>query len=213
MMEQKQINYIVGQAEVSGFQSRKLEQVVYCSVDTGFLREILTNLIENASKYTSAGGTVTVGVKGEGDRVIISVTDTGIGIAPDDAAHIFQKFYRVDSSQTQTIGGTGLGLYLVKQRTEAMGGRVWVESVLGQGSTFFVALPRITPEEYEKRRIEQENKERIQAFKQGAGGAPQQTEVQAPQVGVAGVAQAPQQEQQAPQASGNTTNQNQQSHV
>ena len=92
MMEQKQINYIVGQAEVSGFQSRKLEQVVYCSVDTGFLREILTNLIENASKYTSAGGTVTVGVKGEGDRVIISVTDTGIGIAPDDAAHIFKSF-------------------------------------------------------------------------------------------------------------------------
>ena len=76
-----------------------------------------------------------------------------MGISSDDLQHIFQKFYRSDNSDTRTIGGTGLGLYLVKQRVEAMGGRVWAESAFGEGSTFYVSLPRITGEEYEKRMI------------------------------------------------------------
>ena len=80
-----------------------------------------------------------------------------MGISSDDLGHIFQKFYRADNSDTRTIGGTGLGLYLVKQRVEAMGGRVWAESAFGEGSTFFVSLPRITGEEYEKRMIAKNN--------------------------------------------------------
>ena len=131
----------------------KLEQVVYGSVDLNFLREILDNLIDNAIKYTKKGGSIYVGVLGDGDRVLINVTDTGIGIGNSDLPHIFQKFYRSDNSDTREIGGTGLGLYLVKQRVEAMGGRVWAESGFGEGSTFYVSLPRITPEEYEKRMI------------------------------------------------------------
>ena len=133
--------------------SHRVNQVVYGFVDVNFMREILDNLIENAIKYTPSGGSIYVNVRGDGDRVLINVTDTGIGISADDLTHIFQKFYRADNSDTREIGGTGLGLYLVKQRAEAMGGRVWAESAFGEGSTFFVSLPRISSDEYEKRMI------------------------------------------------------------
>ena len=119
-----------------GGLDRRLDQVVYGYVDVNFLHEIMDNLIDNAIKYTPAGGSIYVNVLGDGDRVLINVTDTGIGISSDDLQHIFQKFYRADNSDTRTIGGTGLGLYLVKQRVEAMGGRVWAESAFGEGSTF-----------------------------------------------------------------------------
>lgn len=139
-----------------------LQQVVYGFVDVDFMREILDNLVENALKYTPAGGSVYVNVRGDGDRVLINVTDTGIGISADDLGHIFQKFYRADNSDTRIIGGTGLGLYITKQRVEAMGGKIWAESAFGEGSTFYVSLPRITSEEYEKRMIVFRNQE-IQA--------------------------------------------------
>ncbi len=138
---------------------RHMNQVVYGFVDINFMREILDNLIENAIKYTPAGGSIYINVRGDGDRIIINVTDTGIGISADDLGHIFQKFYRADNSDTRTIGGTGLGLYLVKQRVEAMGGRVWAESAFGEGSTFYVSLPRITSDEYEKRMIAVRNQQ------------------------------------------------------
>lgn len=128
-----------------------IPQVVYGYIDTNFMQEIMDNLLENALKYTPKGGSVYVNVRGDGDRVLINVTDTGIGISADDIQHIFQKFYRADNSDTREIGGTGLGLYLVKQRVEAMGGKIWAESGFGEGSTFFVSLPRLTGEEYEKR--------------------------------------------------------------
>ncbi|MBR0479923.1 PAS domain-containing protein [Candidatus Saccharibacteria bacterium] len=147
------LTYRFGTADVALGSDRRLSQVVYGYVDQSFLSEIMSNLIENAIKYTPEGGSIYVNVLGDGDRVLINVTDTGIGISADDLSHIFQKFYRADNSQTRTVGGTGLGLYLVKQRVEAMGGRVWAESAFGEGSTFYVSLPRITGEEYEKRMI------------------------------------------------------------
>lgn len=131
----------------------KVSQVVYSYVDVNFVREIMDNLLDNAFKYTPEGGSIYVNVRGDGDRTLINVTDTGIGISAEDLTHIFQKFYRADNSDTRTIGGTGLGLYLVKQRAEAMGGRVWAESAFGEGSTFYVSLPRISSDEYEKRMI------------------------------------------------------------
>ena len=143
--------------------SRILQQVIYSSVDTGFIREILGNLIENAIKYTPEGGSVYINVRGDVDRAVISVTDSGIGISADDLQHIFQKFYRADNSQTRTAGGTGLGLYLVKQRVESMSGKVWAESTLGKGSTFYVSLPRISADEYEKRLIAFRNQQAIEA--------------------------------------------------
>lgn len=148
----------------------QLEPLVYAAVDLDFLREILDNLIENAIKYTPEGGEIWVNARGDGDKVLINVTDTGIGVAADDLAHIFQKFYRVDNSQTRQIGGTGLGLYLVKQRVEALNGRVWCESSFGDGSTFFVSLPRLTDQEYEKMRLAYENEQAVKAFQ--SGGAP-----------------------------------------
>ena len=153
------LNFTFGSNDPTKFgENRRLEQVVYGFVDLNFMREILDNLIENAIKYTPAGGSIYVNVRGDGDRVLINVTDTGIGISADDLGHIFQKFYRADNSDTRTIGGTGLGLYIVKQRAEAMGGRVWAESAFGEGSTFYVSLPRITGDEYEKRMIVVRNK-------------------------------------------------------
>ena len=152
-IQNAKLKYQFGGAGEGVLGARRVQQMVYGFVDLNFLQEILGNLIENAIKYTPEGGSVYVNVLGDGDRALINVTDTGIGISADDLQHIFQKFYRSDNSQTRTVGGTGLGLYLVKQRVEAMGGRVWAESGFGEGSTFYVSLPRITGEEYEKRLI------------------------------------------------------------
>ena len=147
------LKFQFGSKENAFKTSHRLSQVVYGYVDENFMREIIGNLIENAIKYTPPGGSIYVSVMGDGDRVLVNVTDTGIGISGEDLSHIFQKFYRADNSDTRTIGGTGLGLYLVKQRVEAMGGRVWAESAFGEGSTFYVSLPRLSGEEYEKRMI------------------------------------------------------------
>ena len=152
--KESKINFTFGSNEPSKLGSgHRMEQVVYGFVDINFMREILNNLVDNALKYTPENGSVYINVRGDGDRVLINVTDTGIGISADDLSHIFQKFYRADNSDTRTIGGNGLGLYLVKQRVEAMGGKVWAESAFGEGSTFYVSLPRITSAEYEKRMI------------------------------------------------------------
>lgn len=152
VMQAKSIRYTFG-GDGKFTDKKRLEQKIYMAVDYGFLHEIVDNLVGNAIKYTPEGGEIRVGVRGDGDKVVISVADNGIGIPAEDLGHIFQKFYRVDNRQTREIGGTGLGLYLVKQRAETMGGRVWAESDYGHGSTFFVSLPRISESEYEKMRI------------------------------------------------------------
>jgi two-component sensor kinase, probably involved in phosphate sensing len=154
-MGQKRLKYTFGSnggMNTADGGGRSLNQTAYSIVDVDFVLEILNNLIENAIKYTKEGGAIWVNVRGDSDRVLVNVTDTGIGISADDLKHIFQKFYRVDNSQTREIGGTGLGLYIVKMRAEAMGGKVWAESSFGEGSTFYLSLPRITFEEYERRK-------------------------------------------------------------
>lgn len=148
----KGLRYVFNSSARSSGAARIVSQLIYADVDPDFVREALDNMIENAIKYTPQGS-ISVNVRGGEDSVIVSVADTGIGIAPEDLVHIFQKFYRVDNSDTRTIGGTGLGLYLVKQRVEAIGGKVWAESQVGRGTTFFISLPRISADEYEKRRI------------------------------------------------------------
>jgi len=125
---------------------RRLNPVYYVNVDNDHLREVVANLIENAIKYTPKGNVV-IDINGDSEHVVINVTDSGIGIPKEDMVHLFQKFYRVDNSETREIGGTGLGLYLCRRLTEAMNGRIWVESEYKQGSTFFVELPRIDHEE------------------------------------------------------------------
>ena len=184
--KEKNINYSFGADSMKSQRfagGKSIEQVVYTFADVDFLGEILANLVENAIKYTPEGGAVWVNVQGDGDRALINVTDTGIGIAAEDLQHIFQKFYRADNSQTRTVGGTGLGLYLVKQRVEAMAGRVWAESAFGEGSTFYVSLPRLTSDEFEKRQIAEQNKRAVQAFtEQDMTKNAEQTTVGAPTV-------------------------------
>lgn len=140
---------------------KRLNPVFYANVDNDHLREIVQNLVENAIKYTPKGE-VTVDVTGDQERIIVSVKDTGIGIPREDQAHLFQKFYRVDNSDTREIGGTGLGLYLCRRLAETIGGRLWVESEYKHGSTFFLELPRIAGDEaqqlIEQSRIEAEKR-------------------------------------------------------
>ena len=128
---------------------KKIMPMYYVNLDNDHIREVLDNLIENAIKYTPKGG-VQVDVTGTEEKVLISIKDTGLGIPAEDIPHLFQKFYRVDNMDRQEIGGTGLGLYLSRRLIEAMQGRLWVESVFGQGSTFFVELPRIDSQQAEQ---------------------------------------------------------------
>lgn len=125
---------------------RQLNPVYYVNVDNDHLREVVANLMENAIKYTPKGDIV-IDVTGDNDHVTISVTDSGIGIPTEDMPHLFQKFYRVDNSDTREIGGTGLGLYLCRRLAETMEGRIWAESQYKQGSTFYLELPRTSHED------------------------------------------------------------------
>jgi two-component system, OmpR family, phosphate regulon sensor histidine kinase PhoR len=136
----------------------------FARADREGVREILDNLVDNAIKYTPEGGAVTISWRSEerGARseergvspepqaasppspaacIVLSVTDTGIGIKPADQERVFERFYRVDKARSRELGGTGLGLSIVKHLAQSFGGRVGVESTPGQGSTFTVELP------------------------------------------------------------------------
>jgi PAS domain S-box-containing protein len=109
--------------------------------DPNRLKQVLMNLVGNAIKYTPEGGQVWVRIGPEDGRLITAVKDTGIGIAARDQKQLFQKFYRVRTEQTAHIEGTGLGLAIVRSIVEHHGGRIWVESEPGKGSTFVFSLP------------------------------------------------------------------------
>jgi PAS domain S-box-containing protein len=120
-----------------------VKPLFYVHADPERLREVITNLFDNAVKYTEQGK-VSIGLTGNTDVVQFYIRDTGPGIPSEDVPHLFQKFYRVDNSATRTIGGTGLGLFISRKIIELYQGRIWVESALGKGSTFFVNLPRLS---------------------------------------------------------------------
>lgn len=121
--------------------------------DRALLQQAILNLVENAVKYTPSNGKIQVGSERQGDAVLISVQDTGIGVAPLDLPHLFEKFYRSGRREAYQQRGTGLGLAIVKSIAERHGGRVWVESQLGKGSTFYFLLPmaQIAKSEGEKK--------------------------------------------------------------
>jgi signal transduction histidine kinase/DNA-binding response OmpR family regulator len=106
------------------------------------LRQVISNLVSNAIKYTPTGGHIVVEASMGDDHITISVTDDGFGIPLDDQPYVFDKFFRVDAPETLDIPGTGLGLSIVKSVIEKHGGRVWVESAPGEGSVFTVLLPK-----------------------------------------------------------------------
>ncbi|MGQ9683014.1 MAG: ATP-binding protein [Anaerolineae bacterium] len=103
--------------------------------------QVLRNLLRNALTHTPAGGSITVSVRPLGADVEVQVSDTGTGIAPEHLPHVFERFYRADTSRSRSTGGTGLGLAIVKQLVEAHGGRVAVASQMGEGTTFSFTLP------------------------------------------------------------------------
>jgi len=109
--------------------------------DAMLLRQAIANLVDNAIKYTPSGGTVTVGLQVVGQEVHILISDTGVGIAPEDQVRLFEKFYRIRRRGMEDVPGSGLGLAIVKSIVERHGGRVWLESQLNRGSTFTIALP------------------------------------------------------------------------
>jgi two-component system phosphate regulon sensor histidine kinase PhoR len=112
------------------------------AADPDRLEQVLTNLIDNAIKYTPPGGQVEVRIQPTDGEVEVSVADTGRGIRAEDLPHVFERFYRVDRSRTRGSGGTGLGLAIAKHIVEAHGGRISVHSRLDEGTTFTFALPR-----------------------------------------------------------------------
>ena len=112
------------------------------TADERMLKQVLINLLSNAVKFTDEGGSVTLGVRSSEEEITISVADTGIGIAPEDREVIFEEFRQASSDYAQKQEGTGLGLALSKRLVELHGGRIWLESEVGQGSTFSFTLPR-----------------------------------------------------------------------
>lgn len=125
-----------------GAAERTVAPVFYAHVDNDHLREVVSNLVENAIKYTLQGDVI-IDVTGDNSHVSVAVQDSGVGIPTEDIPHLFQKFYRVDNTDTREIGGTGLGLYLSRRLAELMGGQIKVESEYKKGSTFTLELPRI----------------------------------------------------------------------
>ena len=109
--------------------------------DPEALRQIFTNLFDNALRHTPAGGRIRVGADRSGAGTVIRVTDTGTGIPADHLGRIFERFYRVDPGRSRQEGGTGLGLAIVKHLVEAHGGRVDAESALGRGTTIRLYFP------------------------------------------------------------------------
>jgi signal transduction histidine kinase len=110
--------------------------------DRDRLTQILTNLLSNAIKYSPDGGLITTKIVDEGDKLRFAVIDQGMGIPPEHVNKVFQRFHRVHSGDSQRVGGTGIGLFLVKSLVEAHGGVAWVESAIGKGSTFFFTIPK-----------------------------------------------------------------------
>ena len=120
---------------------RASKQVPDVVADPGQLRQVLVNLVDNAIKYSPEGGLVALSVSNGDGAIRFSVEDRGLGIPATEHRRIFEKFYRLDPDMTRGIGGTGLGLYICRELVRRMDGKIWVESKLGEGSTFVVELP------------------------------------------------------------------------
>jgi two-component system, OmpR family, sensor histidine kinase VicK len=144
------VDYLIGAskddasiASVGPSDSKKvIKPLYYINADKDRITEVILNLFDNAFKYTETGK-ITVGLTGDKNVVQIRIQDTGNGISAEDIPHLFEKFYRVDNTATRAIGGTGLGLFICKKVIEMYDGRIWVNSEVGKGSTFYINLPRV----------------------------------------------------------------------
>ena len=132
------------QAERAGLEFTVLlpPELPQVSADVERARLVLTNLVHNAVKFTPPGGRVTIAARPDGEEVVLSVQDTGVGIPVEDLPRIFERFFKADRARSG--GGTGLGLAIAKHIVQGHGGRIWAESVEGEGSTFYFTLPVAT---------------------------------------------------------------------
>lgn len=129
--------------------NKVIRPLYYAYIDPDRLREAVTNIFDNAVKYTDSGK-ISIGLTANDQVIQFYIRDTGVGIPAEDIPHMFQKFYRVDNSATRSVGGTGLGLFISRKIVELYGGRIWVESTLGKGSTFYINLPRLSTKRAEE---------------------------------------------------------------
>ncbi len=140
------VEFTIGTSNKSNDASagkKVITPLYYTYADPDRLREVITNLFDNAVKYTE-NGKISIGLTGNPDVIQFYIRDTGPGIPKEDVPHLFQKFYRVDNSSTRTVGGTGLGLFICQKIVQIYGGRIWVDSEVDKGSTFYINLPRIS---------------------------------------------------------------------
>ncbi|SUP60923.1 Sensor histidine kinase YycG [Weissella viridescens] len=114
---------------------------IWVELDTSKFTQVIDNLMNNAIKYSPDGGVITARLDDKQTEVVLSISDQGLGIPAADVNHVFDRFFRVDKARSRAQGGSGLGLAISKEIVERFDGRIWVESVEGQGSTFFIALP------------------------------------------------------------------------
>lgn len=141
-------NRIIDRFEMSKNQNvqfvRKIvDNDIFVEIDSDKLTQILDNIISNALKYSPEGGTITFKITELGEKVLISISDQGMGIPKKNLHRIFDRFYRVDKARTRELGGTGLGLAIAKEMVIAHGGEIWAESKEGKGTTIFFTLPYI----------------------------------------------------------------------
>lgn len=114
---------------------------VWIEADQDRMAQVLDNILSNAIKYSPDGGTITASLSLKDDDVLLSIRDEGMGIPKEELPRVFSRFYRVDKARSRAMGGTGLGLAISKDVVVEHGGKIWVRSVLNQGTTFFVSLP------------------------------------------------------------------------
>ncbi len=166
-LEPVDLNDILAQTirQLQGFSRKKKVQVgiklpaslPLIQGDATRLRQVFTNLIGNAIKFTPQNGRVFVQAKAHNNSVLISVTDTGIGIPAEELERIFGKFYQVEEHSTRSAEGSGLGLHIARQLVERHHGKIWAQSELGKGSTFFVQLPIAANQQLTRRSVTHEH--------------------------------------------------------
>jgi PAS domain S-box-containing protein len=123
------------------FEIRAADDIPRVAADRDKAKQVLTNLLDNAIKYSPDGGRIEIGIEPRDTEIRFRVKDEGMGIPPEEQTRVFEKFYRLDPQMTRGVGGTGLGLYICDELVQRMGGRIWVEGNEDKGSTFFFDLP------------------------------------------------------------------------
>ncbi len=120
---------------------------LWVEIDTDKFTQVIDNIMNNAIKYSPDGGVITTRLLETHNHVILSISDQGLGIPRKDLGRIFDRFFRVDKARSRKQGGTGLGLAISKEVINLLGGQIWVDSIEGQGSTFYISLPYVPYEE------------------------------------------------------------------